>query len=51
MKKFIKWRIKISVRFYDWGYPVTKIIRWRINLSIRIHNGLYPDEKPIPLIK
>ena len=51
IKKFLQWKIRISIRFYNWGYPVTKIIRWRINLSIRIHNASYPEEEPIPLLK
>ena len=51
MKRFLKWRINECIRFYNWGYPVTKIIRWRINLPIRLHNRLYLDEEPIPLVK
>jgi len=51
MKRFIKWKIRIGIRFYDWGYPLTKIIRWRINLSIRYHNASYPEEEPIPLLQ
>ena len=42
--KYLKWKIKESIRFYNWGYPATKIIRWRINLTIRLHNRLYLDE-------
>jgi len=51
MKRYIKWKIKIGIRLYNWGYPATKIIRWRINLSIRIHNGLFSEEELIPLLK
>jgi len=49
-KKFLKWIIDISIRFYYWGYPITKIFRWKINLRIKLHNKLYPEEK-IPLIE
>ena len=41
MKRFLKWHIKEGIRFYNWGYPVTKMIRWRINLPIRLHNRLF----------
>ena len=51
MKRFLKWHIKEDIRFYNWGYPVTKMIRWRINLPIRLHNRLFPEEEPISLLK
>ena len=51
MKRFLKWHIKECIRFYNWGYPATKIVRWRINLPIRLHNRLYLEEEPIPLVK
>ena len=53
MKRFFQWKIRISIRFYNWAYPVTKIIRWRINFSIRLYNThfLDPEEEPIPLVK
>ena len=51
MKRFLKWHIKECIRFYNWGYPVTKVVRWRINLPIRLHNKLYLEEEPIPFVK
>ncbi len=51
LKRYLQWKIRIGIKFYNWAYPITKIIRWRINLSIRIHNVSYPEEEPIPLLK
>ena len=53
IKKFLQWKIRISIRFYNWGYPVTKIIRWRINFSIRHYNRHFhdPEEELIPQLK
>jgi len=51
IKDFLQWEVRISIRFYNWAYPITKIIRWQINLPARLHNRLYLDEEPIPLVK
>ena len=53
IKKFLQWKIRISIKFYNWAYPITKITRWWINLTIRLYNKhfLDPDEEPIPQIK
>ena len=53
MKRYLQWKIKISIKFYNWAYPITKIIRWRINLTIRLYNKYFldPEEDPIPQLK
>jgi len=50
MKKLLKWRIGIGFRFYNWGYPYTKVFRFGINFRIIIYNTLYPEDL-IPLIE
>ncbi len=53
MKRYLQWKIRIGIKFYNWAYPITKIIRWRINLTIRLYNKHFLDleEEPIPQIK
>ena len=50
IKKFLRWRIDIGIKLYNWGYPYTVVIRWDTNSKIRVYNWLYPKD-PIPLIK
>jgi len=50
IKKFLKWRIDIGIRFYNWGYPLTKVFRFGINARIIVYNTLYPEDL-IPLIE
>ena len=50
IKKFLKWRIDIGIRVYNWGYPYTVVFRFGINARIIIYNTLYLEDL-IPLIE